>query len=305
MARSVVLSLIACALAVPLLGSPAAAQEALDAQVVRAVAAIEAELAAFNLANRSTPEPLAAAPAPRAARHVVYKARDLLGRVQMLRRLNGIEEQPVPNAPVKAMDAADAKEIVDKVAATLRDLRPAFGNPPIRPIPSATGGTATDAYAGLLRAERALRALDMPAIVPNEVYRIALQAASDVERIAAARGRTAVAPAALPPGMTPREAYDAAYALIEEIKRLSDEVPAFAVPGGIVLPTRETGDIRPETVVDLLTAVVADLSAVKVKAGVTQPTRRVPTQAGKTPADTVAALRAASATVAALREAGS
>ncbi|HYH17103.1 MAG TPA: hypothetical protein VD995_00670 [Azospirillum sp.] len=305
MAHSVVRSFIAVALLFPAFCPPTAAQDAMDVQVVQAVAAIEAELAAFNQANRSTPEPQATTPAPRAARHVVYKARDLLGRVQMLRRLNGVEEQPIPNAPVKAMDSADAKDAVDKVASALRELRPAFGNPPIRPVSKAAGGTATDAYAGLLRAERALRTLDMPAIVPNEVYRVALQAVSDIDRIAASRGRAAVPPTPLPPGLTPRDAYDAAYQLVEEIKRLADEVPALAIPGGIVPPPRETGGISPETVVDLLTTIVADLSAVKVKAGVTQPTRRVPPQAGKTPSDTVAALRAARATISALREAGS
>lgn len=304
MARSFVRSIIAGALFTLILNAPVSAAD--DARLVQAVAAIEADLAAFNTANRSLPDTpdAVAAPAPRAPRHVVYKAREVMGRVQMLRRLNGLEEQPIPNAPVKAMALSDAAEAVDAVAAALRDLRPGFGNPPVRPGSAPAAGAAdpaTQAYAGLLRAERALRTLDMPAVVPNDIHRIALQAASDIDRIATARGGTPVTPTPLPPDLTVRESYDAAVQLLDEIKRLGEAVPALAVPGGIVLPRREGGEPGPEAVVDLLTTIVADLSAVKVQAGVTQPTRRVPPQAGKTPGDTIAVLRAARATVAGLR----
>lgn len=302
MARSFISGFAACLLLFAMHLPSARAAEAMDAELAQTVQAINGELAAFCIANRTPPAEAANAPqlTPRAPRHVAAKARDLLVRLQVLRRLNGLEEQVVEELPVKDLTAQDAKAVADKLLAATRDLRPAFGNPP--PVtPVAAGTSATDAYAVLVQAEARLEALDIPALVPNDVYRGALRLMSDLDRLRAARKLPAVPVEAAEPGLGPADAYDAALALMDELKRLADEHPAFQGAGGLALAERQGGGIRPETVMSLLGHLGAEVGVLKVRAGITQPTKKIAPQAGKTPGDTVAVLRAARQVVIALR----
>ena len=285
-------------------GGTVTAQTVTPSQIFQVGETINAELATFNAANASTPsdDPAIDTATDRLPRHVFQKARELLLKVQVLRTLKGLPEQSMPPVEVHEIQPADSKKLLDLALAGLRELGPAFGNPaPPAPVPLVDGKTPTDAYRSVARAAVSIDALGLPAVTPNEVYRVALTIVSDLQKIRAARGLSGDVPLPdLIAGKKPADVYQDGYALLGELSKLVQSKPDFAIPQGITMPARRTGAINPAYVLDLLDTVLGEISATKAKVGATQPTELAPVQTGKTPSDTVRVLTQARAMVATL-----
>ena len=241
---------------------------------------------------------------PRQPRHVVQKAREVLLKVQILRTLNGLPENPVPPFPMAEAMPADSKRMVDAIYRDLAELRSKFNlaeaPPPAAMVP---GKTPTDVYEQLQRASDTLDLLGVPRTMPNDVCRVAVMILKDLETILAARGHP------LPPlgaatgpndNRTPDESYQKAFELLEHLKAKAEANPALMVRGGIVLPDRRAPPITPAHVLDLENNLLAELGSVKATLGISTPTVVPPLIHGKTPADTVDLLVRALALVDAL-----
>ena len=270
--------------------SQAIAQDITPSHVFQVIQNINAELAAMHEANASQPLVDQNAPAltPRAPRHVVQKAREVLLKVEVLRTLNGLPERPVPPFPVAEITPSHVKVLVDQALTDLLDLRAKFNvTKPISAVPLVMGKTPTDNYIDLQKASESLDGLGIPKIVPNDVYRLALVMVDDLEKIRAARGKTDTVEA--PTGATgkkPLDTYNQAFAVLEQLKSKVEGDPSIKLAGGIVLPNRRTGTITPAHVADLENNLLAELGSLKFAVGVTSPSLLPPEPQGKNPSDT-------------------
>lgn len=278
-------------------GAPALAQGITPSHVYQVVDNINGELALLHESNGSKSRTDKKAPAltKRRPRHVIQKAREVLLKVQALRKINGLAAKSVPTLPVREVRPADVKNIVTRVLGDIRELRAKFGVS--KPSPAAsltTGKTPTDVYGNLLRTGLQLDGLGIPRIVPNDVHQVALTIISDIEMIRAARGLTKkVAFKGGTKRKKPKHVFQHSFKLMQAIKNLSEKKFDFAVPGGVVLPNNRSGRIKPGHVIDLLNKVLAEIAAIKVKLGVTTPTVLAPAQSGKTPSNVFDAVNTA------------
>ncbi len=273
---------------------PAANGEIKPSDVYQVVETVNAELAvllgASNIAADGARSDRAAPPlTPRQPRHVVQKAREVLLKVQSLRALNGLPENPVPPFPVEEAMPADSKRMVDAIYHDVAELRGKFNvTEAAPPAPLVPDKTPTDVYGKLQRASDALDLLGVPRTMPNDVCRVAVMIVKDLETIAAARGRPLPPPAApREPGQNPDASYRKTYEVLERLKARVEAKPALMVPGGIVLPGRRSPPLTPANVLDLENNLLAELGSVKATLGIVTPTLVPPLIHGKTPADTV------------------
>lgn len=270
--------------------SPARAQDITPSHVFQVIENINAELAGMHEANASQPKVDESAPAltPRFPRHVVQKAREVLLKVELLRTLNGLPENPVPPFPVTEITPGNVKMIVDQALTDLLDLRAKFNvTKPVTTTPLVMGKTPADNYANLQKASDSLDGLGIPKIVPNDVYRLALVMVDDLEKIRAARGKTD--PVDAPAGATgkkPLDTYNQAFAVLEKLKSKVETDPSIKLVGGIVLPNRRTGAITPSHVADVENNLLAELGSIKFAVGATSPSVLPPEPQGKTPSET-------------------
>ncbi len=287
--------------------NPDANGEINPSDVYQVVETVNAELAVLLGASRITaadapPGQTAPPLTPRQPRHVVQKAREVLLKMQTLRALNGLPENPVPPFPVNEAMPADSKRMVDAIYHDLAELRSKFNvTEAVPPAPLVPGKSPTDVYERLQRASDSLDLLGVPRTMPNDVCRVAVMIVKDLETILAARGRPL--PAAAPPqtsGRNPDDSYQKTFEVLEHLKAKAETDPALMVRGGIVLPNRRAPPLTPAHVLDLENNLLAELGSIKATLGVTAPTVVPPLIHGKTPADTVELLVRALALVDAL-----
>lgn len=287
-----------------LTGGVTPAQAATPADTYQAIEAVNAQLAAFHNANGTMPavDPQAPTLTERLPRHVLQKAREVLLKIQAVRQLNGLPLQPVPEIAVREVQPDDVKFFLEKMLLGLKDLRPIFGNPQVAKVPPATREMGpTDNFSALRRAELQVDGLGLPATSPNDVMRIALSVVNDLELVRSSLGiTTPVLPPQVIPARRPVDTYDNAIGLLVDIKVLTESNPKLAIPMGVVLPERRNGNIKPAYVMDLLGSVLAEISAIKARTGVTIPTVLAPAQAGMTPSDVHSAVSHARALVASI-----
>lgn len=295
---------ILTALMVYALCGVAKAQTVTPSHIFQEGEAINAQLNAFHVANASKADddPEISAISGRLPRHVFQKAREIVLKVQVLRGLKGLPEQPLPTVEVREITPADTKKLLDLAVSGLQDLRPAFGSPPVpASVALVEGKTPTEAYQALARASLSIDGLGLPPATPNEVYRIALTLVSDLEKVRAHRGITAAVPLpAMAPGKKPADIYEAGYLLLTDLKKLVESKADFAIPQGIVLPAKRGGAITPAHALEMLNTVLGEVSAVKAKVGATKPSELAPVQTGKSPSDTHRVLMQARAMLATL-----
>lgn len=258
---------------------------------------VVAELKLLLDANFSAvAEPDAPTVSGKLPRHSVQKARQVLEKVQLLRHLAGVPSSRLEPLPVREVRAEDVKASVDQLLDQVRGLKPAYNVeavPASAPLP--TGRTTDDVFARLDQIERMVDRLDLPVLVPNDVYRRALSIVDDLQRVAeklgvvtnvSYEGKTAK-------GKMPADIHAKARSILTDIKALVETHEALAISGGITVPPAMTGPVTPGDVVEMNTAVLAELSAIKVKVGATAPPTVFPPQSAKTPSDTFVVLEAA------------
>jgi hypothetical protein len=283
--------------ALAILAVPASAQSVTPSDVYQVVEDVNGELALFHEANGSKPKKDKKAPAltNRRPRHVIQKAREVLLKVQALRKLNGLPENSVPAFPVREVKPADVKKIVEHVRTDVRELRGKFNV--TKPSPASakpSGKTPTDVYQNLTRASLQMDGLGIPRIVPNDVYRLAMTIIGDLELIRAKRGISGkVAMQTGAKSKKPKHVFHHGFKAMQALEKITTEMPDYAVPGGVVMPNMRKGKIRPEHVMDLLNKLLAEIAAVKVKVGATTPTVLAAAPSGKTPSNVYDAISTA------------
>lgn len=220
-------------------------------------------------------------------RHVIQKAQELLRKLNVLKRINGVAVTPLPPIPVREITPADVIGIVDKVLAEVRGLKPAYGvTAPASSASLREGLKPTDVYKLLVQADAMIQRLDIPAVVPNDVYQVGLAILDDLRQISDTLNIPLLeqgAPAAS--GKKPAAVYDHASVVLSRLQVLVTSDPALAIPGGIVIPKAKSGPISPGDVIEMMNTALAELSSIKNMIDAKRPTAIIPAQAGKTPSD--------------------
>ncbi|WP_282609888.1 hypothetical protein [Pelagibius sp. Alg239-R121] len=275
---------------------PASAQDATPSHVYQVVDNINAELSLLLEADDSVALVDKSAPAltPRKPRHVIQKAREVFLKVQLLRRINGLPVTELQPFPVRAIKPADVKGMVEVVLTDLRGLREPFAvSADAEPAALPEGKTPTDVYGNLTKTSAWIDGLGMPKTVPNDVYRVALTIVSDLQKVRIARGMTDdIAVESVSSGKKPNQVYKLGVQLLERIGELAKN-ERFAISGGVVMPNLREGKITPAHVIDILNNVQAEVVAMKLAVGASDPSDIIAAPAGKTPSDVYDALETA------------
>lgn len=288
------------ALAVGMFVTPSiAAEKITPSHVYQLVDYTYAELASFHGADFSSPPDVEITLSPRKPRHVLQKAQEAYIKVQKLRRLNGLSENPVKSIPVRAVVPADVRESVQRIADDLVELREIYGVEAPAQVELPQGKKPTDVYRHLVRVSTSLDHLGLPAVVPNDVYRVAQTIVLDLEKIMQHQGNTDSIPLIKVSGKKPPQVYDETYVLLQKLADLTKK-DGYQIPGGVVLPPKPTGKIKPLHVMNGLGDAMAEIGAIKYKIGMNTPTKFAPPPGGKTPSDVFAVVKRAQAMVDAL-----
>lgn len=255
-------------------------------QVYQVTENIVLELAVFHEKNFTKANATVEALTPRKPRHVLQKAREVFQKLQALRYINGLTPNSIDPVPARAITPGDVKVLVDKILSDVKELQSVYGinaSPKEAPLPS--GKNPTDVYANLIRVSQSLDGLGIPAVVPNDVYQVAQTVVNQLAMIYSnAKGKDITVRKMLVQGKSPKDVYDQAFALVGTLKKLSDD-GRLSVAGGVVLPTRKDNSISPSHVLDLMNVVLAEVNAMKISAGILEPTELAIMSSGKTPSD--------------------
>jgi hypothetical protein len=189
----------------------------------------------------------------RRPRHVIQQALNVRSKIQLLQRVNGMEENKLSPPPVKEVTPGDVMEVVNTILSELTAFDKVYGLSPFESRAKLEEGkTPKDVYLNLLRAQAMIVQLGIPDTIPNEVYNNALAVSHEVKLVAMASGKKAdVDPPSPAIGKKPADAYSLAYYALKGLKGLARK-DEFKVPGGVILPKRKTRTITPSDVQQLL-----------------------------------------------------
>lgn len=272
--------------------------------VYQVTKAVGAELAALNGENFTTASKAVKPNAPAMPRHVFFLARDQWRKVQLLRFMNGLVTHQLNDVSVRNVTPGEVKTLVDRLLIETQELRPAYGLGESNvSVPLVPDKKPTDVYESLKQVAAELKALGLPATVPNDVYKVALTVTQSMHKIAQKRG-VKVDTSSLKDelGRTPADAYAASIELMQELKALTDQSQVFTVPGGISIPDAKSGAISPDDVIENLSRSLADIMAVMNTTGADSVLVYAPYIGGKTPSDVYTEIKRAHLIVAALRD---
>lgn len=247
-----------------------------------------------NFSDTTPPEPVAYT--AKHPRHVIQKARQILLKVQLLKEINGLAKGELDPVAVKEIVPADVKGWLEKVLGAVRELRGPFkvtATPAAAPL--GENKTPSDVFQRLVQVEAMVGRLDLPATVPNDVYRVSLALVDDFRIVAEKLGVTQTIDwqSRKLSGKTPNDVYNESLMLLAELRDLTAYNEKLKVPGGISIPKQKVGRVTPGEVIEIQNTVMAELSSIKNKVGLRQPTRAFGPQAGKTPSDSLVAIQAA------------
>jgi len=256
------------------------------------------ELRAFQASRGVTAAPVRYVPHNRKPRHVMQKAREVLMQAGELKRSLGLADNSPAEIPVERVTPANVRRVAEKILDAVRGLRPKFGAPGAPPpVPFVNGKVPTDVYANLALIGDMLRSLGVRPWQPKDVYRLVVTVIRDLEAILRAENRACqVGPQEIAPGISPRDVYARAHALLGSIL-VSDRLVRRSDHEKFVLPRPNPGPIEPGDVLDLLNIVIADVGALKLASQVDNPAVAAPEQPTKVPGDVYAALGHAGALV--------
>ena len=271
------------------LASTAYAQGVTNSVLYQQSMDITGELNLLHEANGSQAEKVRNAPeiSNRLPRHVLQKAREVLLKVQVARKLNGLPQTKAPAIPAKQITATEIKPLLDLILKDVRDLRTKFAVS--KPSPKSgvvSGKTSNDVYVLLEKANHAIDGLDIPHINPNEVLQIADTIVADLEAIRAQHGLSDKIAYSSGAKKKPKAVYNHAYELMKALKGVADVNGDFKIDGGITLTAQKSkGRVAGNQVIDNLNNILADVAAMKVKLGVNKPTVLASMKSGNKPGD--------------------
>lgn len=225
---------------------------------------------------------------PRRPRHVYSKAREVFTKTQMLRQLNGLPENSLPPLPAGEITPGDVRALVMLVSRDVTSVLPAYWAQASDAVPKKrVSATPTDVYQGLHKLSQQLDGLGLPAVVPNDVHRIARMISAGLADVYRARSGKAFANLSRgnAQGKSPVDAYNEGYAFLVALKAFTETTEGADLPGGIVLPNRPSGRITPTAVMELANTIYADLGSLKVVSGASMDGGLAKPSAGMTPSN--------------------
>ncbi len=266
------------------------AQSAKPADVLLSVESVKAELNQLYKASLSTPPALKSITLPaKRPRHVYQKAREVFLKIQILRRLNGLQANNLPTTPTQEVTPGDVRNLVDSSRRGLKEIIPLYWvNDSIQEPLKKNSATPTDVYRGLHEVSQLLDGLNIPPVVPNDVYRVALLIQSDMQKLYAARTGKSFDTSGFQTntsGKTPKDVYEAEYAFLEALKQFSETAENAQIPAGISLPPRETQAINPGKVLELGNSILAEISSLKTVSNAEMQSELPAPPAGKNPSN--------------------
>ncbi|MBA5777004.1 hypothetical protein H2509_07655 [Stappia sp. F7233] len=262
-------------------------------------------MVASLLAEDLLPEKLAADPEPVASkpRHVLRLAVDVFERVQTLRSLNGLPENPAPDLPPEQATPGHVVDVLEAATRDLAELAPVYSVTFDTALPAREDGRGPHDVLARLRAINAsLEHLGVPPVLPNDVYRAALGLDAQLAKVAKLRGATTDVDAPTVTSAQPKDALAEAISFIADLERISAERPDLALPQGVATPPVPAAGqpVKPADVLLATQFALADVYSLSVALGNRDPLEPSPPQAGKTPADTQNAIAHARAQLAAI-----
>jgi hypothetical protein len=205
----------------------------------------------------------------RLPRHAFVQALNVESKIQVLKRVNGIKTNEISPLPVKEIVPADVLQISKALLAELMEFDKPFGLPPFKQqAKMVEGKTPTDVYANLLRAETMITQLGIPESVPNEVFNIAVAITKEIELLRIQKEKTTPiqAPSASI-GKSPADTYTVAFYALKGLADLTKK-KEYTIPKGVIMPDKIRKDITPRDVQQILLYCLAELSSMKVAAGI-------------------------------------
>jgi len=233
---------------------------------------------------------------PRKPRHVYRKASEVFAKAQTLRQLNGLKRNTLPTQPSSEITPSNVRDLVSEIAADIKALLPLYWTKASSGVPSKKDGvTPTDVYQGLNQLSFLIDGLGIPGVVPNDVHAVSRLVHQDMSAIYETKKGTAFAARALTPvaGKSPGDVYNKAFELLEAIKAQTLANESWSIPGGIIMPNRDSGAINPAKVMELTNNILAELGSIKVMSGVTASSSNDILSAGMTPSNVFDELAAA------------
>ena len=218
-------------------------------------------------------------------RHTVLLTQEILRNIQMIKRINGLPVETIAPLPVRETSPADVMEQAERIRRELRGLRTVFGitAEPFAARPPEGKKTPSHVYARFAVILALLQRLDIPATVPNDVYAIGQAIRADAAVVhARLDAPQPMAESWTISSKTPADSYRHALHTLEWLKKATGH-EALAIPGGVTVPPANEGDIRPAEVIESLYFILAELSSLKARLGITEPTPEFPPPSGKTP----------------------
>lgn len=220
--------------------------------------------------------------------HVVNRTRVIMIKLNTLRWIAGMDERSIPTVPVKNITPGDVKTYAISALEMAKELREKYELTTPQPADLPSGKTPTDVFNHLSLAMQKIFALNVPSIVPNEVYNQAEAVYSDVQMILRAKNIDKNPPFVASIGKKPKDGYEHAKLLIGAIAGLDPANKKTMSEINDMYTSNQP--IGPTEVQNILGSVLAELLSLKFSLGITTPAIAPQPVVGKTPNDVYALL---------------
>lgn len=284
--------------------TPVSAQELTPSDAFQRAAQIKSMVLTMLEADlydvKDLPDP---AVVPSRPRHVLRVAVDVFERIQTLRLLNGLAENPAPATEAKEIEPGHVVAVLEQAASELQELGPIYGVNLKVGLPQRDDDKKPGEVLAHLRAiNDGLVLLGVPATLPNDVQRTALEIRQEMTKVATIKGVSTKVKAETVKSAIPGDALSEVIGLIDDLRNATENNAHLALPSGVAAPPVPEGGkaIRPADVLLAAQFALADVYALNVALGDKKPLERIPTQAGKNPADVKNAIAGSRAQLAAI-----
>lgn len=221
-------------------------------------------------------------------RHVLQKARECDMLITKILEKNGVAPQAFPerSSPTE-IRPADVKESVIHIVEQLRRISDTARNAADEEPPLIPGKLPGDVYNNLKHICGALTVK----IIPSDVYRIAVTVRDNIVTIYKRRGgeEEDIPPLLNMPGKEPKDVYRETWSFMDNLRVLALH-PDFAIPGGVILPDKEEGQIKPQNVIGLMNDALAETETIEYVLGIETRAQVPPFIPEKIPSDVFAVI---------------
>jgi hypothetical protein len=264
---------------------------------------LESELALLHKASYSMPVASRVKVAERQPRHVYQKAREVFIKVQQLRFLHGLSHQDIPNVPTEEVTPKDVKNIVSKILFEVRAIKQRVGvNWKIEDATQPQGKSPTDVYMQMTFVSSLISQLDIPNVLPNEVYQVALSMIDTLRSIHSKKNTGQdYTIKHVSKNKKPLDVYKVVERLFPLLNKLCESSKEYCIKGGSIQPLKVNKNIAPADVITILNDLFADVASIKVAIGDKSPTAIAAPQTGKTPSNVFDAMITAEKMIRALK----